>query len=98
LSTVQSKIGLPNELTETIMEFWATYHQDKARVRKFIFALVKDEWPSDDLIQEALIRVQKSLNQVREKSKLSPWVFRIANNLCQDHFRRMINLPGRAGH
>jgi len=71
------------------MDFWDIYHQYYERVRKFIFTLVRDEWAADDLIQDTFIRVQKNLNQVREASKLSAWIFKIAYNLCQDHFRKM---------
>jgi RNA polymerase sigma-70 factor (ECF subfamily) len=71
------------------MDFWNIYHNHYERVRKFIFALVKDEWVADDLIQETFIKAQKNLIQLREESKLSSWIFRIAYNLCQDHFRKM---------
>lgn len=71
------------------MDFWDIYHKYYERVRKFIFVLVKDEWVADDLIQETFIKVQKNLNQLREESKLSSWIFRIAYNLCQDYFRKM---------
>jgi RNA polymerase sigma-70 factor (ECF subfamily) len=71
------------------MDFWTIYHNHYERVRKFIFALVKDEWVADDLIQETFIKVQKNLDQLKEESKLSSWIFRIAYNHCQDHFRKM---------
>ena len=70
------------------MDFWDIYHNHYERIKKFIFALVKDEWVADDLIQETFIKVQKNLNQLRETSKMSSWIFRIAYNLCQDHFRK----------
>ena len=70
------------------MDFWDIYHNHYERVRKFIFALVKDEWAADDLIQETFIKVQKNLNQLKDETKLSSWIFRIAYNLCQDHFRK----------
>lgn len=70
------------------MDFWDIYHSHYASVRKFILAMVKDQWVADDLIQETFIKVQKNLHQVRETSKLSSWIFRIAHNLCQDHFRK----------
>ena len=71
------------------MNFWDIYHQHYERVKKFIFALVKDEWVTDDIIQETFIKVQKNLKQLREESKISSWIFRIAYNLCLDHFRKM---------
>jgi len=70
------------------MDFWEIYHQYYERVRKFIFALVKDQWVADDLIQDTFVKVQKNLDQVREASKLSAWIFKIAYNLSQDHFRK----------
>jgi RNA polymerase sigma-70 factor (ECF subfamily) len=71
------------------MDFWDIYHNHYERVKKFIFALVKDEWVADDLIQETFIKVQQNLSQLREESKISSWIFRIAYNLCQDHFRKL---------
>lgn len=71
------------------MEFLEIYNQYYDRVRRFILALVKDRWVADDLIQETFLRVQQSLATVKDSSKLSPWIFRIAHNLCQDHFRQL---------
>jgi len=74
------------------MEFWEIYDQYYAKVRKFILALVKDEWVADDLIQETFLRIQNSLRNLKDPSKLSSWIFRIAYNLCQDHFRQLKRL------
>ncbi len=69
------------------MTFWDVYHQYYDKIRKFILATVKNEWVADDLVQETFIRIQKHMDQVREAEKLPSWMFRIAYNLCQDHFR-----------
>ena len=71
------------------MEFWEIYDQFYGKVRKFILALVKDEWVADDLIQETFLRIQNNLKSLKDSSKLSSWIFRIAYNLCQDHFRQL---------
>jgi RNA polymerase sigma-70 factor (ECF subfamily) len=71
------------------MEFWDIYDQFYTRVRKFILVLVKDEWAADDLIQETFLRIQNNLGSLKDPSKLSSWIFRIAYNLCQDHFRQV---------
>jgi RNA polymerase sigma-70 factor (ECF subfamily) len=71
------------------MEFWEIYDQYYARVRKFILALVKDEWVADDIIQETFLKVQQNIESLRDPTRLSSWIFRIAHNLCQDHFRRL---------
>ena len=74
------------------MEFWEIYDQYYAKVRKFILALVKDEWVGDDLTQETFLRIQNSLSNLKDPSRLSSWIFRIAYNLCQDHFRQLKRL------
>jgi len=71
------------------MEFWDLYDQYYARVRKFILSLVREEWVADDLIQETFLKIQTNLESLKDPSKLSSWIFRIAYNLCQDHFRQL---------
>jgi len=71
------------------MEFWNIYDQYYAKVRRFILTLVKDEWVADDLIQETFLKIQNNLKDLKDSSKLSSWIFRIAYNLCQDHFRQL---------
>jgi RNA polymerase sigma-70 factor (ECF subfamily) len=69
------------------MELLEIYDRYYDRVKKFITRLVKDEWIAEDLIQETFTRVQKNIDSVRDPSKISSWIFRIAYNLCQDHFK-----------
>ena len=69
------------------MELLEIHDRYYDRVKKFISRLVKDAWIAEDLAQETFIRVEKNIGSVRDPSKLSPWVFRIAYNLCQDHFK-----------
>jgi RNA polymerase sigma-70 factor, ECF subfamily len=70
------------------MEFWEIYDQHYLRVKKVILALVRDEWAADDLTQETFTRVHDNLADLRDPEKISSWIFRIAYNLCQDHFRK----------
>ncbi len=71
------------------MEFWDIYDQYYTKIRKFTLSLVKDEWAADDLIQETFLKIQNNLKNLKDPSKLSSWIFRIAYNLCQDHFRQL---------
>ena len=79
------------------MDFLETYDQFYHRVRKYILASVRDESVADDLVQETFARVQDNLDSVREPSKISSWIFRIAHRLCQDHFRGLKKTPAREG-
>lgn len=69
------------------MNFLEIHDQFYERVRKFIIASMRDESAADDLVQEAFMKIQQNLDSVRDPGKVSSWVFRIAHNLCQDHFR-----------
>jgi len=69
------------------MNFWDIYYAYHARVRKFAISFVKDQWAADDITQDTFEKVQAHLDQLEDPDKLSAWIFRIAYNRCQDHFR-----------
>lgn len=69
------------------MDFYAIYDEHYQKVRRFILSYVRDEWTADDLTQETFIRIQTGFDAVKDSSKLSAWIFRIAYNLCHDDFR-----------
>lgn len=75
------------------MDFWEIYDEYHPRVRKFVLAVVRDEWAADDLIQESFVKVQANLGSLRDPSKISSWIFRIAYNVCQDHLRKQKTSP-----
>lgn len=70
------------------MDFYEVYDQYYDRVRNFIVGKVKSPWVADDLVQETFMRVLLNLETLIDQEKLSSWIFRIAANLCQDHFRQ----------
>ena len=43
---------------------------------------------AEDLTQEVFIRLYKSLKRFRGRSKFSTYVYRIAHNICIDHYRK----------
>ena len=70
------------------MNAYEIYDQYYQKVRRFILSSVRDEWTADDLTQETFIRIQNGQDMVQDPEKLASWIFRIAYNLCLDHFRR----------
>lgn len=58
------------------------------RVYGLVRRMIKDEEDARDLAHEAFIRAFKNLKQFDLERKFSSWLFRIANNLCIDHYRR----------
>jgi RNA polymerase sigma-70 factor (ECF subfamily) len=79
------------------MNYREIHNQYYAKVRKFVLASVRDEWVADDVVQETFVRIQEKLDSVKDPSRISSWIFRIAYNLCQDHFRQSTKSPTREG-
>jgi RNA polymerase sigma-70 factor (ECF subfamily) len=43
---------------------------------------------SEDMVQEAFTRVLKYAHTFREGTNFRAWMFRVARNVCNDHFRK----------
>lgn len=67
----------------------------KRKVWSHIFLMVRDREVTEDLFQEAFIKVVHHLKagKYNEEGKFLPWVMRIAHNLVIDHFRRLKKMP-----
>ncbi len=70
-------------------------HRHKRKVWSHIFLMVRDREVTEDLFQDAFIKVVHHLKEGRynEEGKFLPWVMRIAHNLVIDHFRRNKKMP-----
>ncbi len=67
----------------------------KRKVFTYIFINVKDRHLSEDLFQDAFIKVINTLRSgtYNEEGKFLPWVLRIAHNLIIDHYRKSNRIP-----
>ncbi|MFT3885954.1 MAG: sigma-70 family RNA polymerase sigma factor [Flavobacteriales bacterium] len=75
--------------------FEVLLHRHKRKVWSHIYLMVRDREATEDLFQEAFIKVVHHLKAGRynEEGKFLPWVMRIAHNLVIDHFRRNKKMP-----
>jgi len=69
------------------MKIQEIYDQYNVKVKRFINAMVKDDWAVDDLLQETFYKAGKNIGSLAEPDKVSSWLCKIAYNLCMDHFR-----------
>lgn len=60
----------------------------KGRIHSYISRMLGGSEDAEDLTQEVFVRMYQSLDSFRSEASLNTWLFRIANNLCIDHFRR----------
>lgn len=74
-------------------EIFLNRHQQ--RIYSYIFVLVKDKQLAEDIYQDTLIKVIRTLNtgKYNEEGKMIYWILRIAHNLIIDHFRNKKKLP-----
>ena len=50
--------------------------------------LTGDQEEAQDLAQEALVRAYNALARFRQGERFSPWIYKIATNLCINYLRR----------
>ena len=63
------------------------------KIRACAWNMVGDQNEIDDLTQEALLRVIRSLPGFRARSSFSTWVYQVAHNTCVDAYRRRSRTP-----
>jgi RNA polymerase sigma-70 factor (ECF subfamily) len=75
--------------------FETLLHRHKRKVWSHIYLMVRDREVTEDLFQEAFIKVVHTLKTggYNEEGKFLPWIMRIAHNLVIDHFRRGKKMP-----
>lgn len=60
-------------------------HRD--RVFNLTFRMLADRAEAEDVAQEVFIAVFKTIDQFREESKLSTWIYRVAVNHCKNRIK-----------
>ncbi|MBP6313062.1 MAG: sigma-70 family RNA polymerase sigma factor [Flavobacteriales bacterium] len=88
VSTDQQLVRAYLEGSEAAFETLLLRH--KRKVWSHVYLLVRDRELTEDIFQEAFIKVVNTLKngKYNEEGKFLPWVIRIAHNLVIDHFRR----------
>ena len=71
-------------------QFHLIYQQYYPRVMRICMGYVHgNEAKAKDLTQEVLIKVWENIQNFRQDSKLSTWIYRITVNTCLMHLRRL---------
>jgi RNA polymerase sigma-70 factor (ECF subfamily) len=72
-------------------------HTDAAQiaeaVRTFVAHRVRRPEDADDVAQEALLRLYRGAEALRDEQALQAWMYRIAEHAIVDHYRRVPRLP-----
>ncbi len=65
---------------------WLT-REAEGKVRAYIYRVTLDNDLSDDLTQETLLQMIKSIRNLNEEENFWPWLYRIAQSKVQEHYR-----------
>lgn len=57
------------------------------KIHRFVSARVSDPNDADDIVQDIFLRLHSRAGTLRDKSRLSPWIFRTARNAVIDFYR-----------
>lgn len=69
------------------MEIQAIHNQYRTAILIYLSGLTGNLAEAEDLTQEVFIKIDKSLETYRGDSKLSTWIYKIANNIAIDRIR-----------
>jgi len=64
------------------------FERHHARVYALCFRLTREADVADDLAQETMLRVLRYARSFRADSAFTTWLYRLAYNVCQDHWRK----------
>lgn len=64
------------------------YEQFRRPIHSYVYRLLGNQEDADDITQEVFVRACTSWQGLYERERLSPWLYRIATNLCVDILRR----------
>jgi RNA polymerase sigma-70 factor, ECF subfamily len=86
-SPVYTDMSTATSFSET--EVRADWAELRTRLRSFVARRVSSD-PSahDDLVQEILIRIHRSLPRLRESERLDAFAYQVARNAITDHYRK----------
>ena len=72
----------------SVADFGTLYEKFKRPIHSYIYRLLNSQEDADDITQEVFTRAYVAWNDLYDRGNLSPWLYRIATNLCVDLLRR----------
>lgn len=65
-----------------IIELW------HSRIYRFAYRFFADADEASEITQKTFIKTYQNVSSLDDPGKFSPWIYRIANNLCLDELKR----------
>ena len=74
-------------MSENERDFSLIYAEYYPKIVRYLRRTVGDA-DAEDVVQEAFVKISRSLDGFRGESRLSTWIYRIATNTAMDHLRK----------
>jgi RNA polymerase sigma-70 factor (ECF subfamily) len=68
-------------------QFKAVLEENQDRIYRICCCYIRDVDERQDVFQDVLLQIWKSLDMFANRSAISTWVFRVAVNVCLGHLR-----------
>ncbi len=72
------------------------WQETRERLHRYFRSRLSDPDQVEDLLQEVLLKAFAKKGQVRDDERLTAWIFRIANHVLVDHYRKKGRLQPEA--
>lgn len=59
-----------------------------SKIHRFAYRFFADDDEANEITQKTFIKVYQKVNHLNEPGNFSPWIYRVANNLCLDELKR----------
>lgn len=70
------------------MAFQNLFNRYWGRIYTYLYGTIGNHEDAKDVAQEVLIRIYQKAHLYDGSYPLTPWIYRVAGNLCTDHFRK----------
>lgn len=75
------------------MDSISIWQATQAQLERYVRSKVKQEADIQDILQDVYVKMELRLHQLEDESKAAHWLFRIAQNAINDHFRERSRKP-----
>lgn len=65
----------------------AVWKELSSGLRSFIISRIKNDSDAEDILQEVFLRIHDNIHNLKDRSRIKPWIYQITRNLIADHFR-----------
>jgi RNA polymerase sigma-70 factor, ECF subfamily len=75
------------EATNRKTDMEQLWNEFSSGLKLFILSKVEDESDASDILQDTFLKIHENIHQLRDQSRMKPWVYQIARNAIADYFR-----------